>query len=167
MWVSMARNGLKSVYQMLDNIQKLQGTKYRVVVTIQSNGERKDKDPAYYGSLLERGTDRINASGRYYKFLEPGLRNFSTKLVHSNDFKEYMEMVRADGKRRGKKEMIKASEWYGRKAVDSVRDYILYDAPQYPERRRKNPSLLDTWNLYDSLVYRVYDKNNNLVAQGD
>lgn len=158
-------NAFGNIRVTLDNIKKLNGTRYIVRTTIEDNGG-VDNNPAKYGTYLEDFSGEGILYNRDYRFLSPALKDFKTEMVHSKDMDEYLSIFKVDGKRRGKKEMLKAAEYYGQAAVDRVRQYILYEAPQYPERKRKNPSLIDTGNLYDSIKYEIYDKKNNLLSEG-
>ena len=155
---------LGDVQQMLTNIKKLNGKKFIVTVGMASNGQENSENPAYYGGVLEEERNpHIVATGRDYKFLSPALDGFEKEL----DVKPMLnKLLRADGKKRGDKEMIKASKEYGKKAVERVQYYILYDAPQYPDRERKNPTLVDTCRLFDSFQYRVYDSKGKIVGRG-
>lgn len=158
------RGELSDVKQMLSNIKKLNGKKFTVAIGMTSNGKENSENPAYYGAVLEEERNPyIVATGRDYRFLEPSLYGFEKEL----DVKPMLKkLLRADGKKRNDEEMIKASVAYGKKGVDKVRDYILYDAPQYPDRERKNPTLFDTLKLFDSIQYRVYDKKGKIVGRG-
>lgn len=160
------RSNLRTVYQSLDNIKKLNGQRFRVSVTIESFGGEKSEDPAYYGTILENQLGHTASHGRYYKFLEPAMRDFSTKLLNNDDINIYLDLVKMDGKRRGRKEMLEASRLYGQKAVERVQEYILVEAPQYPDRERKNPTLIESGDLFDSIKYVIRDKNGNIVSEG-
>lgn len=155
---------LGHVQQMLTNIKKLNGKKFTIVVGMASNGAKDNENPAYYGGVLESdGNANISATGRDYRFLSPALNNFEKEL----DIKPLMDkLLKADGRKRGDKEMIKASKEYGKKAVERVQEYMLYEAPQYPERSRKNPTLIDTGALFDSMQYRVYNNKGRMVGRG-
>lgn len=155
---------LGDVQQMLTNIKKLNGKKFIVTVGMASNGMEKSKDPAYYGGVLEEERNpAIVATGRDYRFLSPALDGFEKEL----DVKPLLKkLLRADGKRRGDTEMIEASKVYGEKAVSKVREYMVFDAPIYPDRKRNTPTLMDTLKLFDSISYRVYNKNGRIVGRG-
>lgn len=155
---------LGDVQQMLTNIKKLNGKKFIITVGMASNGRELSEDPAYYGGVLEDQSNKdIASTGRDYRFLSPALDGFEKEL----DIKPMLKkLLRADGKKRGDKEMIKASKEYGKKAVERVQQYILYEAPQYPDRKRKNPTLVDTGRLFDSIQYRVYDSKGKVVGRG-
>lgn len=155
---------LGDVQQMLTNIKKLNGKKFIVSVGMSSNGMEPNEDPAYYGGVLEEERNpAIVATGRDYRFLSPALDGFEKELGIKPLMKK---LLRADGKRRGNKEMIEASKVYGQQAVKKVRDYIVFDAPNYPNRERKNPTLMDTLSLFNSISYRVYDKSGKVVGRG-
>lgn len=159
-------NDFGTIETLLDNIKKLNGQRYNVSVTIDDNGKSDSENPAYYGTILEEQRGNTANHGRDYRFLEPALNNFAKKLSSGDDMKEFLKIVKADGKKRGKKEMEKASQFYGEKAVEAVQEYILYNAPQYPDRQRKNPTLLETGELYDSIKFVIRDKAGRVIKEG-
>lgn len=163
----MAKKGsLKTVRTMLDNIKKLNGERFNIAITIANNGESPDENPAYYGTILEEQRGNTANHGRYYKFLEPALEDFTTKILGNEDIKLYLDIVKLDGKKRGKKEMLEASKLYAQSAVEKVQHYILYEAPQYPDRERENPTLIETGELFDSIIYKIRDKKGREMAVG-
>lgn len=154
------KGSISDVNRTLKNISKLNGVKFTIKVGMISNGLNDSEDPAFYGGLLEEG--RVSDS-RDYSFLKPALKNFHKEI----DVKPLLKKLTKDKVgRRGDAEMIKASKEYARKAVDRVQEYILYEAPQYPDRERKNPTLLDTGKLFDSIGYKIYDKKKKVVGYG-
>lgn len=157
---------LGTVKTLLRNVKQLNGTRYNINITIENHGGEASENPAYYGSLLEKGLDKGSKLGRDYRFISPSLQDFHKRVIKDTDTKYFLEIVKADGRKRGEKEMLKACKFYGQKAVERVQEYMLYEAHQYPERERKNPSLIDTGRLFDSIKYVVRDKKGRIRAGG-
>ena len=149
---------------MLGNIKRLNGVSNHVTIGVKDNGGYED-NPAYYGNLLETGKASGN-TGRDYRFLYPSLVEDDTPLLGNEDIDKYLSIVKVDGKRRGRKQMIEAAQLYGEAAINRVREYILYKAPQYPDRGHDNPSLVDTGRLFDNIQYTIRDNRKKIVGSG-
>lgn len=162
------KNGdFKKAIEMLKRIKELQGDRKIISVSIKSNGKENNENPAFYGAIHEAGAGYDSVTGRYYKFLSPALRGFYDKF--RDDYRDAIiraTKLKSSGKRRTQKELLDNAEVYARSGVDRVQEYILYEAPQYPDRKRKNPSLIETGELFDSIQYTIRNENCKILRSG-
>lgn len=163
-----SRNGdFNKAISMLKTIKELQGDHKVITITVKDNGMEDNENPAFYGAIHEAGAGYDSVTKRYYKFLSPALRGFFDGF--KNDYRD--AIIRATktagpGHRRTQKELLDNAEIYGRSGVDRVQEYILYEAPQYPYRKRKNPSLIETGLLFDSIIYTVKNDKGKILRSG-
>jgi len=151
----------------LNNLKKISGSRFTIRVFVRSNSGLASEDPAFYGDILENSKGYIARTGRDYSFLKPSLENFSERAKKDIDIKDFIsyQKLSKKGRNRSKEQMIEASKFLAEKAVDDVLYYILYEAPQY-DRKRKNPSLIDTQKLLNAITFEVIDKDGIVVSRG-
>lgn len=156
----------KKAVEVLKGIKALQGDHKIISIEVRDNGMKDDDNPAFYGALHEAGAGYDSTTGRYYKFLEPALRNFKEEILKGYGDVLKNSLSKQQEKKRTQKELLDNAEKYAKAGVDRVQEYILYEAPQYPERKRKNPSLIETGELFDSIIYTIINKNGEILRGG-
>ena len=165
--IKKAKGSFKTAIKELERIKSLSGDNKIVSITIKDNGMPDNENPAFYGTIHERGKGFDKTTKRNYKFLKPALKGFFDRF---ND--EYSEAIikavknKSSGTRRTQKELLDNAEIYGRAGVERVLEYILYETPQYPYRKRKNPSLIETGELFDSIMYTIKNKKGKILRSG-
>lgn len=155
------------IISTLQTAKDMHGTTNTITVTVRDTGEKLNENPRYYGAIHEQGRGAGSIYGRDYRFLSPALEDFANDVR-----KEYKAGImkgltfKIKGHRRTQKQLLDNAEMIGRNGADRVLEYVLYDAPQYPDRARKNPTLLDTGKLLDNIIYVISDKNGNVKRIG-
>ena len=160
-------NNFKSAIEMLKRIKELQGDHKIISISVRDNGMPDNENPAFYGAVHEARKGYDSITGRYYRFLAPALKGFDKKIrqEYQKAIKDATK-VKSSSKRRTQKELLDNAEQYARNGVERVQEYILYEAPQYPDRKRKNPSLLETGLLFDSIMYTIKNEKGKILRGG-
>lgn len=169
----MARRKFKSksgdfnkAISLLRNIKELQGDHKIITVSVKDNGRADNENPMFYGAIHEAGAGYDSVTKRYYRFLSPALKGFFNRFKDEYRDAIIRATTKTSGRRRTQKELLDNAEIYGRAGVERVQEYILYEAPQYPERKRKNPSLIETGELFDSIIYTIKNEKGNILRGG-
>lgn len=145
-----------ALIRRIRNISVLSGSQYNINVNIVSNGKEDSENPAYYGSLHDKG--------KKYPFSKRALKNFRRDIVNDVDFIDEVQKIFTD--KRVKYHHRKVAELMARTAYDNVMEYLLYEMPQREQKWKKNGkrNLEESGLLWESIISDVVDKKSGKIV---